>query len=454
MKASWEKLEKNEGVLTIEVEKEKVNDALDQAFKKVVKNINVPGFRKGKVPRQIFEARFGVESLYQDALDILLPQAYAEAVDETGIEPIDQPEVDVQQIAKGEDLKFTAKVQVKPEVKLGEYKGIEVEERDFSVTDEELENELKQMQERHAELVVVEDRPAQEGDTAVIDYEGFVDGEPFEGGKAERHNLELGSGSFIPGFEDQVIGMEKGEEKDIQVTFPEQYHSKELAGKEAVFKVKLHEIKQKVLPELDDEFALDVSEFETLEEYKEDLKRSLQEEKDRQRRQYIESVIMEKVAEAAEVEIPEPMIKTETDRMIQEFSNQMMMQGMNLDMYYQMTGQNEQSLREQMKDNASRRVLNNLVLEAISEAENIQVSEEDIKEELEQLAKMYQQEAEQIRQTLEQSGNMRNLEYDIKMRNTIQFLVDNSKMVAAAEAKDDDADADVEAESKAAKEEV
>lgn len=454
MKASWEKLEKNEGVLTIEVEKEKVNDALDQAFKKVVKNINVPGFRKGKVPRQIFEARFGVESLYQDALDILLPQAYAEAVDETGIEPIDQPEVDVQQIAKGEDLKFTAKVQVKPEVKLGEYKGIEVEERDFSVTDEELENELKQMQERHAELVVVEDRPAQEGDTAVIDYEGFVDGEPFEGGKAERHNLELGSGSFIPGFEDQVIGMEKGEEKDIQVTFPEQYHSKELAGKEAVFKVKLHEIKQKVLPELDDEFALDVSEFETLEEYKEDLKRSLQEEKDRQRRQYIESVIMEKVAEAAEVEIPEPMIKTETDRMIQEFSNQMMMQGMNLDMYYQMTGQNEQSLREQMKDNASRRVLNNLVLEAISEAENIQVSEEDIKEELEQLAKMYQQEAEQIRQTLEQSGNMRNLEYDIKMRNTIQFLVDNSKMVAAAEAKDDDADADVEAESKPAKEEV
>lgn len=438
MKAIWEKLEKNEGVLTIEVDKEKVNEALDKAFKKVAKDINVPGFRKGKVPRQIFEARFGVESLYQDALDILLPQAYVEAIDETGIEPIDQPEVDVQHIAKGEDLKFTAKVQVKPEVKLGEYKGIEVEEKDFSVADEDLENELKNMQERHAELVVVEEGAAQEGDTAVIDYEGFVDDVPFEGGKAEQHSLELGSGSFIPGFEDQVIGMEKGEERDIKVTFPEEYHSAELAGKEAVFKVKLHEIKRKELPELDDEFAKDVSEFETLDEYKEDLKRSLQEEKDRARRQYIESTVMEKAAEAAEVEIPDAMVKTETDRMIQEFSNQMMMQGMNLDMYYQLTGQNEAALREQMKDNAVNRVRNNLVLEAISEAEEIQVSEEDLNEELENLAKMYQQEAEEIRKIFEEGGNMSNLEYDIKMRNTLKFLVDNSKMVEAAESADEE----------------
>lgn len=432
MKAVWEKLEKNEGVLTIEVEKEKVNEALDKAFKKVVKDVSVPGFRKGKVPRQIFEARFGVESLYQDALDILLPQAYVEAIEQTNIEPIDQPEIDVEQIEKNAELKFTAKVQVKPEVVLGEYKGLEVEEKDFTVTDEDLAQELKNMQERHAELIDVEEGAAQEGDTAVIDYEGSIDGVLFEGGKAEQHSLELGSGSFIPGFEDQVIGMEKGEEKDITVTFPEQYHAEDLAGKEAVFKVKLHEIKRKQLPELDDEFAKDVSEFETLEEYKADLKKSMQEEKDREKRQYLESSVLEKAAEAATVEIPEVMIKSETDRMIQEFANQMMMQGMNLDSYYQLTGQTEADLREQMKDNASRRVLNNLVLEAISEAEQIQISEEDINEELENLAKMYQQEAEEIRKIFEANNNMSNLEYDIKMRNTLKFLVDHSKTVAPA----------------------
>ncbi len=446
MKATWEKLENNEGILTVEVDKEKVNEALDKAFKKVVKNVQVPGFRKGRVPRQIFEARFGVESLYQDALDIILPEAYVEAVDQTGIEPIDQPEVDVQHIAKGENLKFTAKVQVKPEVKLGKYKGLEVEEKDFTVTDEDVENELKNMQERHAELVVVEEGAAQEGDTAVIDYEGFIDGEPFEGGKAEKHSLVLGSGAFIPGFEDQVIGMEKGEEKDIQVTFPEQYHAQELAGKDAVFKVKLHEIKRKELPELDDEFAKDVSEFETLEEYKEDLRKSLQEDKERERRSYLENAVLEKAAGEVEVDIPEVMIKTETDRMIQEFGNQLMMQGMNLDMYYQITGQKEEDLREQMKDNAQKRVLGNLILEAVVEAEQIEAAEEDVNKELENLSKMYQQTPEEIRKIFEEGGNMRSLEYDIKMRKALDLLVDNCKLVPAAEATEENEQEEKEAE--------
>lgn len=430
MKASWEKTEKNTGVLTVEVEADKVAQALDAAFKKVVRKVDVPGFRKGKVPRQIFEARFGVESLYQDAIDILLPEVYVEAIKETGIEPIDRPEIDVQQFAKGETFKFTATVQVKPEVELGEYKEIEIPDKDFSVSEEDVEEELKSMQQRHAELVVVEEGTAENGDTVVIDFEGFVDGVPFEGGKGEAYSLELGSGSFIPGFEEQVVGMACDEEKDIEVTFPEDYPSEELKGKKAVFKIKVHNIKRKKLPELDDEFAKDVSEFETLEEYKQDIQKRISERKENERKSYLENTAVEKASEAATVEIPDVMIETEINQMLREFSDRLFMQGMNLELYLQYTGQEEAALREQMKDDAKKRVLQSLVLEEIAKAEQITASDEELDEELDKLSKQYDRPVEELRNIFESNDTLDTLKRDIVIRKTVKLLVDNSKLVA------------------------
>ncbi|MDP5272672.1 trigger factor [Chengkuizengella axinellae] len=433
MKASWEKLEKNEGVLTVEVDESQVAEALDQAFKKVAQKTNVPGFRKGKVPRQVFEARFGVESLYQDALDIILPVAYTDAIQETKIDPIDRPEIDIQQFEKNQPLKFTAKVQVKPEVTLGEYKGLEIPEKEFSVTEEAVEQELKTNQDRHAELIVVEEGATEKGDTVIIDFEGFVDDEPFEGGKAENYSLELGSGSFIPGFEEQVEGMSKDDEKDVEVTFPEQYQAENLAGKPAVFKVKLHEIKRKKLPELDDEFAKDVSEYETLAEYKEDIKKRLQEAKDKEEDQYRESTVVEKATEVSQVEIPQVMIDTETNHMIEDFQNRLKMQGMTLEMYYQFSGQDEAALKEQMKNDAEKRVNQSLVLEAITTNENIGVTEEELNEELEKLASMYQKTAEELKSIFTANGNIESLKQDIANRKSIQLLLENSVNVPAVE---------------------
>ncbi|GIP39165.1 trigger factor [Paenibacillus sp. J31TS4] len=433
MKASWEKIEKNQGVLTVEVEAERVNAALDKAFKKVASRVNVPGFRKGKVPRQIFESRFGVESLYQDALDILLPEAYIEAVDEAGIEPIDRPEVDVQQLAKGQALKFTAKVDVKPEVELGEYKGLEVTERSSEVSEEEINNELEQLRKRHAELTVVEDGAAEEGDITVIDFEGFLDGEAFEGGKAENYSLELGSNSFIPGFESQVVGMKKDEEKDLDITFPEDYHSEELKGKQVVFKVKVHEIKRKNLPELDDEFAKDVSEFETLDEYKEDLKKNLQERKEQNNRVELENELVDKAAANATVEVPDVLVENEISTMMKDFENRLRMQGLTIDMYFQFSGQDEAALKEQMRGDAEKRVRNNLVLEAIASAENLSASDEDVDAEIEKMAKLYQREADELKSILEENGNLDNMKKDLGVRKAIDLLIENSKAVANAE---------------------
>ncbi|MFD2670524.1 trigger factor [Marinicrinis sediminis] len=432
MSANWEKLEKNTGVLKVEVEAEKVAGALDQAFNKVVKKVNVPGFRKGKVPRSIFEGRFGVESLYQDAIDILLPEAYVAAIDEAGIEPIDRPEIDVEQFEKGKPFIFTAKVQVKPEVKLGDYKGLEVPEKDFSVSEADIEAELKNMQQRQAELVVVEEGAAENGDTVVIDFEGFVDGEAFEGGKAEGYSLELGSNSFIPGFEEQLVGMQKEEDKDVNVTFPEEYHAENLKGKEALFKVKLHEIKRKNLPELDDEFAKDVSEFETLDEYKADIENKLKEKKEHEADHYREGVVVEKAAENAEVEVPDVMVETEIGQMLKDFENRLSQQGMNLDLYYQFSGQSEEQLKEQMKEDAAKRVRNNLVLEAIAAAEKVEVTEEDINNEFEQLSEMYKQPAADLRKLLEDNGTIETLKADMLLKKTILLLVEESKSVAAA----------------------
>ncbi|ASS66356.1 MULTISPECIES: trigger factor [unclassified Paenibacillus] len=428
MAATWEKIETNVVSIDVEVGAEQVKDALDQAFKKVVGRVNVPGFRKGKVPRGMFESRFGVESLYQDAIDILLPTAYADALKETGVEPVDRPEIDIEQFAKGESFKFKAKVTVKPEVKLGDYKGVEVAAADAEVTEEELSAELDRLQQRHAELVVVEEGASENGDVTVIDFEGFVDGEAFEGGQAERYTLELGSNSFIPGFEEQVVGMATGDFKDVEVTFPEEYHAENLAGKPAVFKVKLHEIKRKNLPALDDEFAKDVSEFDTLEEFKQDLSSKLKERKQQESEQARENALVDKVAEAAEVEIPEAMINSEVDFLLRDFENRIRQQGLNMDLYYQFSGQDEAALREQMRADAQKRVLNNLVLDAIAKQENIEISEEEVGEELENLSKSYNRPAAELREIFERNGNLDNMKEDLKLRKTIKFLLDNSKV--------------------------
>ncbi|WP_058307214.1 trigger factor [Gracilibacillus massiliensis] len=426
MTAKWEKQEGNVGVLTIEVEADKFNSALDQAFKKVVKEVQVPGFRKGKMPRGMFEKRFGVESLYQDAVDIILPGEYTAAVEETGIEPVDQPEVDIEQIEKGKDLIFTAKVTVKPEVKLGEYKGLEVEEQSTEVTDEDVEEEIKKQQEQQAELVVKEEGEIENGDTAVIDFEGFVDGEAFEGGQADNHSLEIGSGSFIPGFEEQLIGKKAGEESEVDVTFPEEYHAENLAGKEATFKVKIHEIKAKELPELDDEFAKDVDEeVETLDELKEKTKKRLQEQKENEADASKREELIQQASDNAEVEIPEAMVQSELDRMLQEFEQKLQMQGMTLDMYFQFSGQDEDALKQQMKEDAGKRVKTNLTLEAIAQAENVEVTDEDVEKELESMASMYNMEIDQIKQAL--GGNTAALQEDLKFKKAIDVLVDNSK---------------------------
>jgi trigger factor len=430
MKATWEKIEKNIGVLEVEVDAEQVSLALDKAFKKVAGKVNVPGFRKGKVPRSIFEAKFGVESLYRDAIDIILPEAYMEAVKETGIEPVDRPDIDFDEFSKGNPFLFKAKVMVKPEVQLGEYKGLEIPEQNTEVTAEEIASELESMQKRRAELVVLEEGIAETGDIAVIDYEGSVDGVLFDGGKGDNHSLELGSNSFIPGFEEQVVGMSKGEVKDINVTFPETYHAEQLAGKEAIFKVTVHEIKRKQLPELDDEFAKDVSEYETLEEYKQEIENKLRERKFKDNEIAIESTVIEKAASSAEVEIPSVMIDSEVARMVEEFGNRLRMQGMNLDMYFQFSGQNEEALKEQMKDEAEKRVRSQLVLEAIAIAENVTVDDEDVNEELVRLSEVYKKPADELRSIIESNGTIEDFKQDLRTKKTVKFLVSNSKIVS------------------------
>jgi trigger factor len=379
------------------------------------------------VPRGIFEARFGVESLYQDAIDILLPEAYTKAIDEAGIEPIDRPDVDVEQFGKGKSFKFKAKVTVKPEVKLGEYKGLVVPAEEAEVSEEEVTAELERLQNRHAELVVVDEGPAQQGDHTSIDFEGFLDGVPFDGGKGDNYALELGSGSFIPGFEDQVVGLNIAEEKDINVTFPENYQSEDLAGKAVVFKVKLNEIKRKNLPALDDEFAKDVSEFDTLDEYKADLTSKLKDRKAKDAELARETAIVDKATDAAELEVPQVMVDAEITHMLKDFENRLRQQGMNLDLYYQFSGQDEAALKAQMQVDAEKRVRNNLVLEEIAKTENLDVSEAEIDEELENLSKLYNRPAEELRDIFAANGYLENMGADLKVRKAVKFLVDNSK---------------------------
>ncbi|ECV1102402.1 trigger factor [Listeria monocytogenes] len=424
MSVKWEKQEGNVGKLTFEIEQEKVKEGLDRAFVKVRKTLNVPGFRKGKVPRQIFNQRFGEEALFQDALDILLPEVYSAAIDEAGIDPVDTPQVNIESMEKGETWVLTAEVTVKPEVKLGDYKGLEVEKRETELTTGELEAELKQLQERQAELVVKEDAPAENGDTVILDFEGFKDGVAFEGGQAENHSLELGSGQFIPGFEEKLVGLKAGDEADIELTFPEEYHAEDLAGQPVVFKVKLHEIKTKEVPALDDELAKDIDEeVETLDELKEKISKRLQEAKEESVAQAKQEEVIAKAVENAEVDIPHAMVHHEADHLMNHFAQDLQAQGLTPELYYQFTGQTEEAMHAQMEKDAEKRVKMNLVLEAIAEAENIEPTEEAIDEEISTLAEKYGMEKDAVRAAL---GDMSELKSDLKIRKAIDVLLDSA----------------------------
>lgn len=427
MTATWEKKEGNEGLLTVTVPAEKVNKALDQAFKKVVKQINVPGFRKGKVPRPIFEQRFGVEALYQDAIDILLPDAYGEAIDETDIKPVAQPEVSVTQIEKGKDFIFEATVTVEPEVKLGDYKGLEIEKQETELSDDELQEAIDHSLGHLAEMVVKEDGVVENGDTVNIDFSGSVDGEEFEGGQAEGYDLEIGSGSFIPGFEEQLEGMKVDEEKDVVVTFPEEYHAEELAGKEATFKTKVNEIKFKEVPELTDEIANELdAEANTVDEYKENLRKRLAEQKATDAENVEKEEAITKATDNTTIDIPEAMVNTELDRMVSEFAQRIQQQGLDLQTYFQISGQDESQLREQMKDDAEQRVKTNLTLTAIAEAKKIEATDEDIDKELEKMSKQFNISVEDIKNTL---GNTDIIKNDVRIQKVIDLLRDNAKFV-------------------------
>ncbi|WP_147640730.1 MULTISPECIES: trigger factor [Mammaliicoccus] len=424
MTATWEKKEGNQGLLTVTVPKEEVDKGLDKAFKKVVKQINVPGFRKGKMPRPLFEQRFGVESLYQDALDFILPEAYGNAVEEAEINPVDRPEIDVTQMEKGKELIFEATVTVEPEVELGEYKGLAIEKQDREVTDEEFEEALNDAVSRQAELTV-KDGEIAEGDVANINFDGYVDGEAFEGGQAEGYDLEIGSGSFIPGFEEQLIGLKANDSKDVVVTFPEEYHAEELAGKEATFKTEINEVKGKEVPELDDELAQELDEsVKTVDEYKENLRKDLEEAKVNQADATEKEEAITKASDNATVDIPEAMINTELDRMMQEFEQRISQQGLNLDLYYQFSGQSEEELKAQMKEDAEKRVKTNLTLRAIADAENIEISDEDVEAELTKMSEQFGLSVEDIKSTL---GNNDILVNDLKIQKVIDLLVNESK---------------------------
>ncbi|EKO0721563.1 trigger factor [Staphylococcus pseudintermedius] len=427
MTATWEKKEGNEGLLQVSVPAEEVDKALDQAFKKVVKQLNVPGFRKGKVPRQIFEQRFGVEALYQDAVDILLPKAYSEAVQETGINPVDQPEIEVTQIEKDQPFTFDATVIVEPEVQLGDYKGLEIEKQNTEVTEDEFNKAVEQRLDAMTDMVVKEDGQVEEGDTVNLDFDGYVDGEQFEGGQAEGYDLEIGSGMFIPGFEEQLVGLKVGEEKEVEVTFPEQYHAEELAGKPAVFKTKINEIKAKEVPELDDELASELdSNANNVEEFKANLRQQLEEQKktDAENAQKEEAITL--ATDNATIDIPEAMVRTEQDRMMSEFAQRIQQQGLDLNTYFQISGQSEDDLREQMKEDAELRVKTNLTLAAIADAENIEVTDEDVDKELETMSEQFNISVEDIKKTL---GNTDLVKNDVRVKKVINLLVDEAKLV-------------------------
>ena len=437
MSAKWERdSDASKGTLTFDIDVDTIKKGIDEAFVETRKKITVPGFRKGRVPRQIFNQMYGEESLYQDALNKVLPDAYSAAVKETGIKPVDQPSIDIKSMEKGQPWTLTAEVAVEPEVKLGDYKGLEVPEQDTTVSDADVDSEIEKKRQQQAELVLKdEDQAAANGDTVVIDYEGSVDGEKFDGGSANNYSLELGSGSFIPGFEDQLVGHKSGDDVDVKVTFPEDYHAKELAGKDALFKVKVHEIKEKQLPELDDDFAKDVDEdVDTLDELKDKTRKQLQEQKDNQAKGAIEDAAIEKAVANAEIEdIPQAMLDEDTNRQMQQYLAGMQQQGISPQMYFQITGTKEDDLKKQFANDAAQRVKTNLVLEAIVDDAKLEASEDEIKDEIKDLAKQYGMEEDAVEKAL--SKDM--LSHDIKIKKAVDLVADSAKQVKADDKKTD-----------------
>ena len=409
MSVQVENLEKSMAKLTITVSAEDFEKALQRAYQKQKKNISIPGFRKGKVPRQVIEKMYGAGVFYEDAANSILPGAYADAAKESGLDITSTPQIDVTQIEKGKDFIFAATVALKPDVVLGQYKGVEVPKPDRTVTDEDVEKALKEEQEKNARQITVEDGGAENGDSVVMDYEGKIDGEPFEGGSAKNHTLVLGSGSFIPGFEDGLLGVKGGETRDVEVTFPEDYHAEELKGKKAVFTCKVEKVTRKELPELDDEFAQEVSEFDTLDAYKADVRKNLETKKEEAARQEIKDNAVSKAAQNSTIEIPAPMIDTQADRMIDNFARRLQAQGMSMQQYMQFTGSDENMMREQVKPQAEIQIRNQLTLEKIAETENIQVSDEELDQEIEKMAKAYNLEPDKMKEIIgdEEKENIR-----------------------------------------------
>lgn len=425
MSLQVEKLEKNMAKLTIEVPTDDLEKALQSAYMKQRKKINMPGFRKGKVPRQMIEKMYGAEIFYDDAANELIPKAYSDAYEECELNIVSQPDINVVQIEKGKPFVFTAEVATKPEVTLGEYKGLEVDKVSTRVTQKEVDARIQEEAEKNARTVAVEDRPVQDGDEVILDFEGFVDGAAFEGGKGENYPLTIGSNSFIPGFEEQLVGAEAGKEVEVNVTFPEDYHAEELKGKEAVFKCTVHEIKAKELPEIDDEFAAEVSEFDTLEEYKADVKVKLKDEKAAEGKTKKEDQVVEQAVKNAEMEIPKAMIETQVRQMADDFAQRIQSQGISLEQYFQFTGMTAEKMLEEMRPQAIKRIETRLVLEAIAKAENIEINDEKVDEELAKMAESYKMEVDKLKEFMGENEKNQ-MKEDMAVQEAVTFLVENA----------------------------
>ena len=428
MSLQVEKLEKNMAKLKIEVSAEEVEKAIEKAYQKQKSRISVPGFRKGKVPRKMVEKMYGVGVFYEDAVNDMIPTAYEAAVKESELEIVSQPKIDVVQIEAGKEFIFTAEVAVKPEVELGEYKGVEVPKSDVSVSDEEVMAEIDKEREQNSRIITVDDRAVEDGDMTVIDFEGFVDGVAFEGGKGTDYPLTIGSHSFIDTFEEQLIGKNIGEEVDVNVTFPEEYHAEELKGKPALFKVTVKEIKKKELPELDNDFVEDVSEFSTVDEYKASIKTKIEEKKADEAKSAKEEATIEKIIEGAKMEIPDAMVDSQVRQMAEDFARRISAQGLTIDQYFQYTGLTSDKLLEQMRPQALKRIQSRLVLEAVADKENFEVTDEDVNNEINDMASAYQMEADKLKDLLT-DADKENMKRDIQVKKAVEFVTENAKEV-------------------------
>ena len=428
MNVKIENVEKNVVQLEIEVDAEKFEEGMQKSFLKNAKKFNIPGFRKGKAPRKFIERTYGEQIFYEDAINIVCPEVYGQAVGDYNLHPVDKPEIDIKQIGEGNNLVFTARITVKPEVELGEYKGVEVEKVEYDVTDEDVDKEIYKAVEKNARLVTVEDRPIQNGDTAIIDFDGSINGEPFEGGKVAGYSLEIGSNQFINGFEEQLIGVNKGDEVEVNITFSGDYGKAELANKPAVFKVKVNEIKFKELPVLDDEFAQDVSEFETLAAYREDVKNKLEEDAGHRAKRQLEDKILEKVVRNAAVEIPKVMIDKQVDNIARDFDCKLRYQGLDLNKYLEISGMDNNKFREQFKERAESDVKAQLVIEKIGQVEIVEVNEEEISQEIKKIAENYKQNEEDFKKHLK-DDDIEYIKGDLISKKTVDLLVANVKII-------------------------